>query len=40
VLSPHHSARRAETLGLILIALLIFALVLARFSRGLHWSVR
>jgi len=33
-------ARYVETLGLILIALLIFAITLARFWRGTHWSLR
>jgi hypothetical protein len=40
---PNHSparARYAETLGLILIALLIFAITLARFARHISWSWR
>jgi len=31
---------RQQTLGLILIALLILIFTLARFARVLHWSVR
>ena len=34
------SARHTETLGLVLIALLILAITLARFGRVLHWSLR
>ena len=35
-----HRARRAETLGAILIAIIIFLFTLARFARGIHWSTR
>jgi hypothetical protein len=35
-----HQARVAETIGLVLIALLILALTLARYGRAVHWSLR
>jgi hypothetical protein len=36
---PHsHRARRAETLGAILIAIFIFLFTLARFAKSIHWS--
>ncbi len=37
--NPRH-ARVRETLGLILIALLIFVVTLARFAKSIHWSWR
>jgi hypothetical protein len=40
---PHRHdarARYAETLGLVLLALLIFAITVVRFGRNLHWSLR
>ena len=33
-----HRARRAETLGAILIAIFIFLFTLARFAKSIHWS--
>ncbi len=32
--------RRSETLGLLLIALMIFLIVISRYGRLLHWSAR
>jgi hypothetical protein len=35
-----HRARRAETLGCILIAIFIFLFTWARFAKSIHWSAR
>jgi hypothetical protein len=37
---PKQKARSVETLGLILITLLILAIMLARFARTVSWSWR
>jgi len=38
--NQQHHARYTETLGLIVIAILIFIIVLARYFRSISWSWR